>query len=160
MNSSRHHAQPMRARRARSTADRVLSAGLAAAACAGIVGVVGIRQVQDSAAAQQDVAAQAGAATLAVSSTGLTQDQLDAYATQLQQESAALEAYRAQLVSVAEQLKQTAAHGSSNALRAVAQKPAKVAKVAPRPIAKAAPKPASKPAPKPAPKPQSTTKSS
>ena len=52
MNASRHMAAPLRTRRHWST-DRIISAGLAVTACAGIVGVIGVRSMEDSAAAQQ-----------------------------------------------------------------------------------------------------------
>ena len=55
MTTSRHLAAPMRTRR-HWTTDRIISAGLAVTACAGIVGVIGVRSIEDSAAAQQTVA--------------------------------------------------------------------------------------------------------
>jgi hypothetical protein len=156
MTDSRHHAAPLRTARGRSTTSRVLSAGLATATCIGVVGMLGARQIEDSAATQQDVAAQAADATLAVSSTGLTQAQLDAYAAQLQTESAKLDAYRAKLVKVASQLTSTAEkRGNASVPATVVKKPQPVAKPAPKP----APKPVAKPAPQ-AKKPQSNTKSS
>jgi hypothetical protein len=155
MTNSRHHAAPLRTARGRSTTSRVLSAGLATATCIGVVGMLGARQIEDSAATQQDVATQAADATLAVSSTGLTQAQLDAYAAQLQTESAKLDAYRAKLVKVASQLKSTAAKQGNAVSTTVVKKPQPVAKPAPKP----APKPVAKPAPQ-AKKPQANTKSS
>lgn len=131
MPASRHMATPLRTRR-HWTTDRIISAGLAVTACAGIVGVIGVRSIEDSTAAQKAPATDVGASgAQAVSSAGLTEAQLDEYAAQLQAEATRLDAYRA-----------------------------KLAKLAPKPVAKPAPKPASKPASKPAPKPQSNTKSS
>lgn len=161
MTTNRHHAAPMRARRGRSTADRVLSAGLATAACVGVVGVLGVRGFEDSSAAQQDVATQAGAATLAVSSAGLTEAQLDTYAAQLAAEGAKLDAYRAQLTKVAKDLKKGAAtQGASTTSGATATTTTRKPRPAAVPAPKPAPKPVAKPAPKPAAQPQSNTKSS
>ena len=154
---------PLRRSRTRRS-DRYVSAGLATVACVGLVAAIGSRTLADNAAAA-DLGAQAGSASLAVdtvptSSTGLTQDQLDAYAAQLQNEAAQLDAYRAQLVSVATSLK-TAAKETTVAKKAKAAKAPKVV-AQPKPVAKPAPKPVAKPAPKPAPKPQAhtTTKTS
>ena len=156
MTQNRHHAAPMRTSNRWTKTDRILSAGLATATCIGIVGVMGVRAVESSAASQQDVAAQAGDASLAVSSVpvssaGLTQAQLDAYAAQLQQQGAQLDAYQASLAAVAKQLRSGSASASVPAVATVKK---------PKPVVKAAPKPVAKPAPKPAPKPQSNTKSS
>jgi cell division septation protein DedD len=132
----------MRTRR-RWTTDRIISAGLAVTACAGIVGVIGVRSIEDSAAAQQTSPAEAAAsATEVLSSAGLTEAQLDEYAAQLQAQAARLDAYRVKLTKAA---------------KAVASAPQPAAKKSPRP---GATNPVAKPAPKPAPKPQSTTKSS
>ena len=162
MTNSRHHAAPMRTR-GRRPADRILAAGLATATCVGIVGVLGVRM------AEANTAAQAGDASLAVdttpldaaaptSSAGLTQEQLDAYAAQLQQEGAKLDAYRASLTKIANKLQKKAASGSSaSAPRTVT---APTVKSAPKPVAKPAPKPAPKPVAKPAPKAQSKSKGS
>jgi hypothetical protein len=167
MNRSRHLASPMRTTRNRSTADRVISAGLATAACAGLIGVIGIRSMEQSAAAPSDTTATVDASAPVVSSAGLTEAQLDSYAAQLQQESTKLDAYRAKLVKAAKQLTAsatTAAAPSAASAPAKATKPTATAKAKPRPVVKPAPKPVAKPAPKPAPKPaakpQSSTKSS
>ncbi len=171
MTEPRHHASPLRTGRTRFTTDRLLSAGLATAACVGLVGAVGVRGMSDSAATQQDVSVQAGSATLAVSSTGLTEGQLDAYAAQLQGEATKLDAYRAQLLSLAKDLKAVGKQqgrnvtstpkADSRALTKAAPKPVAKPKPAPKPVAKPkpAPKPVAKAAPKPA-KPQSTSKGS
>ncbi len=60
MTTSRHLAAPLRARR-HWTSDRIISAGLAVTACAGIVGVIGVRSIEDSAAAQQSAPVDAAA---------------------------------------------------------------------------------------------------
>lgn len=148
MTTSRHLAAPLRTRR-HWTTDRIISAGLAVTACAGIVGVIGVRSIEDSAAAQQTPAVDSGTATV-VSSAGLTEAQLDEYSAQLQAEAARLDAYRVKLTKAA---------------KAVAAAPQPAAKKSPRPaatkpVAKPALKPVAKPAPKPAPKAQSNTKSS
>lgn len=76
--------RPPRARR-HSTKERIISTGLATAACVGLVGVIGVRAIEQSAAAQvltidpvSDVTS-----TEPTTSTGLTQADLDAYAAQL-----------------------------------------------------------------------------
>ncbi|MGI9135843.1 MAG: hypothetical protein ACR2JS_02135 [Candidatus Nanopelagicales bacterium] len=98
-------------RRGHSTTDKVVSAGLAAAACAGLVGVIAVRTTQDAQAADaQAASSQATAevtdATLAVAttSTGLTQEQLDQYAAQLEAERLKLIDYRDQLALAAASL--------------------------------------------------------
>lgn len=155
MTQSRHHAAPMRATRSNSTVSRILSAGLATAAGIGFVGVLAARQLEGSAAAQTDQVAQTADTTPAVSSTGLTQEQLDAYAAQLQSESVRLDAYRASLAAVAASLTSTAAPQGSTPSAANTKTPQPAAKAAPRP----APKPVAKPAPQPT-KAQSNTRSS
>jgi hypothetical protein len=156
MSNSRHLAAPLRSRRRLST-DRIISTGLAVTACAGMVAVIGVRSMEDSAATQQAATVDAGA----VSSTGLTEAQLDDYAAQLQAESARLDSYRDKLATVAASLKTTPAARQSPVTKSrPVAKPKPVAK--PAPVAK--PKPVAKPAPvakpKPAAKPQSHTKSS
>jgi cell division septation protein DedD len=148
MTTSRHLAAPLRSRR-RLSIDRIISTGLAVTACAGMVAVIGVRSIEDSAATQQAAAVDATAG--AVSSTGLTEAQLDEYAAQLQAEGARLDSYRDKLATVA---------GTLTTAPATQQSPA--AKPKPKAVTKPAPvaKPTPKPAPKPAAKPQSTTKSS
>ncbi|MCX6432151.1 MAG: hypothetical protein NTX29_05005, partial [Actinobacteria bacterium] len=106
MSNSRRTTAPLRGRRNRSTADKIISAGLATATCVGIVGVIGVRTIEASAAADSsstessssDTATPGAAvAQVAVSSTGLTEAQLDEYAAQLAAEGAKLDAYRAKL---------------------------------------------------------------
>ena len=163
MMNSRHLSGPARSPRSRSTADRVVSAGLATAACVGLIGVIGVRSMEQSAAADSSTgsvsAPDAAATDTVLSSGGLTQAQLDEYAAQLQAEATTLDAYRAKLVKTAKKLK-----ASTRQRTAGATAPSTVTRVAPkpvaRPVAKPAPKPAPKPAAKPAPKPQSKTKSS
>lgn len=152
MTTSRHMTAPLRTRR-HWTTDRIISAGLAVTTCAGIVGVIGVRSIEDSAAAQQGSSIAATSTTGAVSTAGLTEAQLDQYAAQLQAEAARLDAYRVKLADVAAAAKATSAPTAKKA-------PRPAAKPAPRPVAKPAPKPAPKPVAKPAPKAQSHTKSS
>lgn len=163
MTTSRHSAAPLRSRRRLST-DRLISAGLAVTACAGIVAVIGVRSIEDSSATQQTATADNPATdTVAVSSAGLTEAQLDDYAAQLQAENARLDAYRTKLVAVAATLSTSPAHQQSSSATSARPSKAKPApQAAPAPVAKPKPvaKPAPKPAPKPAAKPQSTTKSS
>jgi uncharacterized coiled-coil protein SlyX len=149
----------MRAPRRRTTADKVISAGLATAACAGLIGVIGVRTIEQAAAATNtsdsqavatpDVAAPVAEAT---SSAGLTQAQLDTYSAQLTAERTKLDAYRAKLVKVAKKLKSAQQQSAAAAVVSVptASRPSTVSK----PVAKAAPAPAAKP------KPASNTKSS
>ena len=176
----RHSRAPLRRS---STPDRILSAGLATAACIGVVGLLGVRTIEANAASAEtgttvDLAASPADATITTeptTSTGLTEAQLDAYAADLAKEKERLDAYRAKLVKTATKLqrqadRQAAAAGVSatgtvtpapaNTVGAPkpAAKPQAVAK--PKPVAKPAPQPAAAPAPKPAPKPQSNTKGS
>jgi hypothetical protein len=153
MTTSRHLAAPMRTRR-HWTTDRIISAGLAVTACAGIVGVIGVRSIEDSAAAQQTATVDNGTTTAVVSSAGLTEAQLDDYAAQLRAEAARLDAYRVKLAKAAKAVASAPQPAAKTSPRPGTTKP--VAKPAPKPTAKPAPKPAAKPAPKP----QSNTKSS
>jgi len=161
MTSTRHTAGPLRPRR-RSTADKIISAGLATAACAGLVGVIGVRTMEQSAAAQGTSTDAATAVTSEpTTSTGLTQADLDAYAAQLAAQSAELDAYRAKLVKSANKLNAAlaaASTGTSTAAPAAKKPTAPTTVTAPKPVAKPAPKPVAKPAP--ASKPASNTKSS
>jgi hypothetical protein len=157
MTASRHLAAPLRTRR-HWTTDRIVSAGLAVTACAGIVGVIGVRSIEDSAAAQQVPAIDAASSGQAVSSAGLTEDQLDEYAAQLQAEATRLDAYRVKLRKAAAAVASAPQPTVKKSPKPAAQRP--VAKPAPKPVAKPAPKPVAKPAPKPVAKPQSNTKSS
>ncbi len=98
-------------RRGHSTTDKVVSAGLAAAACAGLVGVIAVRSSQEAQAADAQAATEVSDATLvaATTSTGLTQEQLDQYAAQLEAERIKLIDYRDQLALVAASLSDSAA---------------------------------------------------
>ena len=82
-------------------ADKAWSLGLAGATCLGLVGLVGARSITDAAAADTAPVAD-------VSSTGLSQAELDAYAASLNAQQVQLDAYRAQLVDVAQQLQAVA----------------------------------------------------
>ena len=83
------------------TADKAWSLGLAGATCLGLVGLVGARSITDAAASDTAPVAD-------VSSTGLSQAELDAYAASLNAQQVQLDAYRAQLVDVAQQLQAVA----------------------------------------------------
>lgn len=151
-------------RRTNSTASKIVSAGLATATCVGLVGVIGIRTAQDSAAADSASASEAAAPIAAAPTTtdGYTQADLDAYAAQLDAEAQRLADYRAQLIDAATALQQSAGGASSFAVTDPAAVPSQAqassaASAKPRvtkPAAQAAPKP------QPAPQPQSNTKSS
>lgn len=161
-----------KARRGRgnTTAEKVLTAGLATAACIGVVGLLGTRMVsaqEANAAPAPDstpVLLATPASTMVTSSSGMTQGDLDAYAALLSAEKDRLDAYRAQLTQAARQInaattgKQAAAGKTSGAARPAVKLPAQ---------APAVPAPAVKPAPKPkappvlaAPAPQSVSKGS
>lgn len=149
-------ASPTRKPRRNSPADKIWAAGLAAATCIGIVGVVGVRTVEANAA---DVAAAQSATTdIALmssseptTSTGLTQADLDAYAAELNKEAAKLTAYRAALVDAANALQ--AGSGQVKMKQLNVQQPT-IKKIG------ATSRPAAQAAPRPAPAPQSNTKSS
>ena len=163
MTNSRHTTAPMRSRRSRSTADKIISAGLATATCVGIVGVIGIRSIEASAAADSTSASldTSTAPAPVVSSAGLTEAQLDTYAAQLAAESAKLDAYRNKLTKIARTIQtgSTSKATTTSAVQTSVNKPAPAVKAAPKPVAKPAPKPVAKPAPA-AQKTQSKTKSS
>lgn len=145
-------------RRTNSTASKIVSAGLATATCVGLVGVIGIRTAQDSAAADSGSASEAAAAIAAAPTTtdGYTQADLDAYAAQLDAEAQRLADYRDQLINAAATLQQSAGGSSGLSVTDPAAVPTQASSAAsakPRvtkPAAKAAPKP----------QPQSNTKSS
>jgi hypothetical protein len=145
-------------RRTNSTASKIVSAGLATATCVGLVGVIGIRTAQDSAAADSSSATQSqeGAVAVPTSTDGYTQADLDAYAAQLAAEAQRLTDYRAQLVDAAQTLQASAGGSAGVTVSDPASVPAK-----PKSPSVKKPKPAvSKPAAQAAPKPQSNTKSS
>lgn len=79
--------------------ERMLAVGLASTACIGLVGVIGVRAAQSD-----EVKTQPVDATEHVSSQGVTQADLDAYAAQLADQAAQLKDYRRQLKAVAAQL--------------------------------------------------------
>lgn len=160
-------------------ADKVWAVGLAGATCLGLVGAVGVRTAQEAAAEpvqseeQVNLATDAVPRAIAVSSSGLTEGQLDQYAQALANERSRLEDYHAELLDTAARLQEAAdaqarAQGAISAgASAVSSKSAaqseqpsveatgadEVAEPAPKPASK--PKPVSKPqpAPKPVPKP-------
>lgn len=93
-----------------SAPERILSAGLATAACLGVVGLLGTRIVEAQAAtpaADQYAATSVPVlmdSTAATSQQGLSKADLDAYAALLTAEKQRLDDYRAQLVKAAKQL--------------------------------------------------------
>jgi hypothetical protein len=158
-----------------STTAKIVSASLATATCIGVVGVLGVRAAEeasasDLAASSQNDNAQTTAPTVATSSSGMTQADLDAYAAQLEQERQKLVGYRAKLVEAATQIQQSSTGNMSIAAVAKSKAPAKVkpakkttpqkatAQPAGQPVAATKPAPVS--APQPATRPQSNTKSS
>jgi hypothetical protein len=165
MRHSSHIAKPMRSRR-RKSVDKFVTATLATAACVGLVGAIGIRTVDDTAAAAVEnvPAADPVAGAPATTAQGLTEAQLDTYAAELKAEAAKLEAYRKQLATAAHKLKKAQAAGAAAAAAAAStptysvpsSNSASVSKPASKPVAK----PVSKPAAKPASKPASSSKSS
>lgn len=136
-------------------ADKIWAVGLAGATCVGLVGAVGVRTAQDAAAAAQvpastEVTSASPQANVAVTSSGLTEAQLDEYALALEGERARLDAYHAELLDAAARLQEAADalnQGRSGAVTTQAQSAAK-------PATEPVPKPASKPVPKPAAAPQ------
>lgn len=108
----RHNRAPLR----RSSApEKFLAGGLAVAVCAGIIGVIGYRSIQEdaeSSAETTDVvapSAQPGGvgsdeAATVVSTEGLTREQLDDYAEALAAEKHRLDVYRVELIRVAKEL--------------------------------------------------------
>ncbi|MEI7630798.1 MAG: hypothetical protein WCJ73_06625 [Actinomycetes bacterium] len=158
-----------------STTAKIVSASLATATCIGVVGVLGVRAAEeasasDLAASSQNDNAQTTALTVATSSSGMTQADLDAYAAQLEQERQKLVDYRAKLVEASTQIQQSSTGNVSIAAVVKSKAPAKVkptTKTKPKKITNqalkqpvAATKPAPVSAPQPAPRPQSNTKSS
>lgn len=154
-----------KARRGRgnTTAEKVLTAGLATAACVGVVGLLGTRMVsaQEATAApapeSSPVLLAAPASTVTTSSSGMTQADLDSYAALLSAEKDRLDAYRAQLTKAAEQINAVTS-GKSGAARPALKVPARTP-VIPAPAAKPAPKPKAPPVVA-APAPQSVSKGS
>lgn len=91
--------EPRRKQTKSRAGERMLAVGLASTACIGLVGVIGVRAAQSD---ETDAAPVDSAQP--VSSQGLTQADLDAYAAQLADQAAQLKDYRQQLKSVARQL--------------------------------------------------------
>lgn len=155
-----------KARRGRgnTTAEKVLTAGLATAACIGVVGLLGTRMVsaqEANAAPAPDstpVLLATPASTLVTSSSGMTQADLDSYAALLSAEKDRLDAYRAQLTKAAKQINAAAGGKQSAASRPALQPPAATPAI-PAPAAKPAPQPKAPPVLA-APAPQSVSKGS
>ena len=97
-----------KARKRGGSADKVWAIGLAGATCAGLVGVIGVRAVTDAAAQPVELDAQLVANATPVSSSGLTEADLDAYAWSLAAERQRLLDYHQQLVDAAGKLQAVA----------------------------------------------------
>ena len=182
MTMTRHQRTTTKARG--GSADKVWAVGLAGATCVGLVGVVGARSVEEAVAATpvQDEATlvlSSTSLTQPVSSTGLTEEQLDEYARALDVERTRLEAYHAELLDVAAALQESAdslaqassavpasgtSKGKATSEAKTASQPQPVGQPQPPEQPVAQPKPVIKPAPasKPAPQqaPQASTKGS
>lgn len=170
-----------------STTDKVVSASLAVAACAGLVGVIAVRTTQEAQAADAQATTEITDATpvAATTSSGLTQAQLDEYAAQLETERLKLIDYRDQLALAAAAIngaaEQTAVPSAksgaalktptSKSAKAKAKAKAKAQVTAPAqqqaqsqsqaaPQAQAAPRPQAQVQQQQAPRPQAQTKSS
>ncbi len=81
------------------TGQRILAAGMASAACVGIVGLVGVRVAQSSTQAEPDDDYAAS-----TSADGYTRADLDAYAAQLNDQAQQLDKYQRQLKKTAKAL--------------------------------------------------------
>jgi hypothetical protein len=107
----RHSRTPLRSS---ATTGKVLSSGLAAATCVGILGIIGVRSSDDSASGSPETA-ETSAPVAPASQTaapGLTREQLDEYAASLAQEKKRLDDYRTKLITTAEQIEDAAAGAS------------------------------------------------
>lgn len=149
---------PQRKGARNSTSQKILSAGLATAACLGVTGVVAVRTVQANAA---EASAQQAAPVADSGSVDAAWAELDSYAQTLANERAALDAYRADLVTTAKKLNRQIAQqqpGDSPTVRVLptVRKPVTKPKAKP-PVTAQAPRPA---APPQVSKPQANTKSS
>ena len=135
-----------------STPQKILSAGLATAACVAVTGVIGVRSVSASEADTSTTTdASLGQQAAPVIDTTDAVAQLDAYAAQLKEERAALDAYRADLAKAARtfnrQVKAEQASSQGTAVRVATSKPSKARQPAIAPPARvSAPRPAKAPA--------------
>jgi rhodanese-related sulfurtransferase len=168
-----------------SAADKVVSASLAVAACAGLVGVIAVRTTQEAQASDAQATTEVTDASLvaATTSAGLTQAQLDEYAAQLEAERLKLIDYRDQLALAAAAINgavqqtgvpsakagaalktPTAKSGKAKAKAQVTAPGQQQAQALPplqaAPQAKAAPRPQAQVQQQQAPRPQAQTKSS
>jgi cell division septation protein DedD len=143
-----------------STPERIISAGLATAACLGVVGLLGTRLVEAQAATPAADQAAATSVPVLMDSTeattqqGLTKADLDAYAALLTAEKHRLDDYRAQLVKAAKQLQRPGKQGAGKKPLQVSLPQAAPAAPA-APAAKPIPVPQKAPAAAPAPQAQS-----
>ena len=112
------HVASKPARKRGGTSDRIWSTGLAVATCAGLVGVVGVRTLEAAPAEAtidpipvanvEPTVATYATTQVAVSSSGITQAQLDQYAASLDAQRQELLAYRDQLAAAAKELRKAA----------------------------------------------------
>lgn len=142
-------------------ADKIWAVGLAGATCVGLVGTLGLRTAQEATAAAQTPPATADPSAssqmaVAVSSSGLTEAQLDDYALALEGERARLESYHAELLNAASRLQQApdalnqgrvgaVPTSGTKAKKAKTPKAGAVAGVTTRPVSKPVPQPAAAP---------------
>jgi hypothetical protein len=119
-----HHRHSHAPLRRSSTPAKILTTGLAAATCVGIIGVIGMRTIDSNAAASAETAPAAqppATPSEEVASTGgLTREQLDAYAASLVAEKQRLDAYRAKLIRTAHRLRAMAATSATPSVAAPA----------------------------------------
>ena len=118
-----------------STVGKIASASLATMTCIGLAGVLAVRAAEESAAAPTAADSSTSSSdTQGTSSTGLTQDQLDAYARQLDDEAKRLSDYRQQLIQVAGEL-QAAAQNQGLSVRSSTDVGQSTRQVKPQPAA-------------------------
>ena len=165
------HVAPQARQKPRSrqgAADKIWAIGLAGATCVGLVGTMGVRAAQEAVASTEvpdapSVTAdysEGASAAVAVTSAGLSYEQLEQYARALEVERMRLDAYHQELLEVAAQLQESAdaLSQTGGTISASATKKAKktaqsARQTSPAPISqpeqvtppKAAPKPAAAP---------------
>ena len=113
------HAAPQARQKPRSrqgAADKIWAIGLAGATCVGLVGTMGVRAAQEAVASTEVSDAPSvtadysedASAVAAVTSAGLSYEQLEQYARALEVERMRLDAYHQELLEVAAQLQESA----------------------------------------------------
>ena len=96
--------KPTRKPATHRTGQRILAAGMASAACVGLVGLVGVRVAQSSTQVESDDDYAAS-----TSADGYTRADLDAYAAQLNEQAQQLNDYQRQLKKTAKSLNEEVA---------------------------------------------------